>query len=233
MNVYEIAFSSYIYRHLTGFNKSFNRFMESVGNNLDLNKEKNRQALLNWLNAWGCRNFYTKCHELASSELADWYSRHGKELPQHDKNICELSANDLRNIQKIYNSLKARTASKTKNRSGSARINSFGNTSASKILFAIRPRAFIPWDIEMRKFYKKEYGITTYEEYLKKVIIELKELRKSCIKNGFRLEDLPIKLNKETSTLPKLIDEYHWVTITRKFNLPDSKMLKAWLKWNT
>jgi len=66
-----------------------------------------------------------------------------------------------------------------------------------------------------------------------KVIEEIKELEISCVKNGFRLEDIPNRLNKSYATIPKLTDEYHWITITRGCKPPDNKALKIWIKWNS
>ncbi len=85
----------------------------------------------------------------------------------------------------------------------------------------------------MRKVFKQKYGITTYKEYLVKVIEEIEELKISCQKNGFKLEDTSVKLNKSYTTIPKLVDEYHWITITRKCKPPDSEILNTWLKWNS
>ncbi len=71
MNIYEITFTSYVYSSMVDFDKTFKDFLNTTNNNPDINIEANRQALLNWLNDWGCRNFYIKYHALASKELLE------------------------------------------------------------------------------------------------------------------------------------------------------------------
>lgn len=33
------------------------------------------------------------------------------------------------------------------------------------------------------------------------------------------------------STLPKIIDEYNWVTITKEFHVPNAAELRIWSGW--
>ncbi len=232
MNIYELAFSSYIYSGLQDFDNSYMKFLACINNDPDMNIDENRQALIDWLNDWGCRNFYVKYHGLASEELHKWYQENNHHLPENTKNIWEFSKNELNEVQMIYDSLINRIASYGKTKSGKTKTNSFGHTPASKILFALRPNGFIPWDLEMRKVFKKEYNIKTYRDFLIKVAKDVEELRNSCNKNGFGLKDVPIKLKRYSATIPKLIDEYHWITITRNCKPPDNENLKEWVKWN-
>jgi len=192
-----------------------------------------RQALIEWLNAWGCRNFYKKYHELASQELLHWYMQYQSCLPQKDKNIWELTSNDLDLIEKSYDSLIIKMAHYNKRKNGETTATLFGHTPSSKILFALRPKYLIPWDGAMRKEFKQKYKITTYKQFLIKVMAEIDELKISCQKNNFRLEDIPAKLNKSYATIPKLIDEYHWITITKNCKPPDNGALETWIKWNS
>ena len=233
MNIYELAFSSYIYTRLEDFDNSYMNFLNCTNNNPDMRIEENRQALIDWLNDWGCRNFYIKYHKLASEELYKWYQEHNLYLPEHTKNIWEFDENELDRIQLIYDSLVNRTASYAKTKSGKDKTNSFGDTPSSKILFALRPNGLIPWDGEMRKVFKKNYKINSYKDFLKKVKCDVGELRISCRKNGFDINDIPSKLNRSSVTIPKLIDEYHWITITRKCKPPNIEILKVWTRWNS
>jgi len=232
MNIYELAFASYIYSSLGDFDKSYKKFNGFTHNNIDINSQTHRQALIKWLNTWGCRNFYKKYHELASQELLHWYKNYQSYLPQNDKNIWELTLNDLDLIEKCYNSLIIKIASHNKRKNGETTANQFGHTPSSKILFALRPKSLIPWDGAMRKEFKQKYKITTYKQFLIKVMAEIDELKISCQKNNFRLEGIPAKLNKSYATIPKLIDEYHWITITRNCKPPDNGALENWIKWN-
>lgn len=233
MTIYEIAFASYVYSGLGNFDKTFKEFIKHINNNPDMSIGANRQALIDWLNDWGCRNFYIKYHELASKELHEWYLKYESYLPDKTKNIWEFTLEDLNTIKILYDSLTTKVASYAEGKNGNMKTNPFGYTPSSKILFALRPKALIPWDGEMRKVFKQKYRISTYKEFLIKVIDEIKELKISCKKNGFELEDIPIKLNKSYATIPKLVDEYHWITITRRCKPPDNETLKTWLKWNS
>lgn len=232
MNIYELAFASYAYSRLEDFDKAYKKFTNST-NNIDMNLQPHRQALIRWLNDWGCRNFYKEYHNLASKELYDWYRQYHSYVPQKNLNIWELTADNLDLIEKSYNSLVKKIASYAKRKNGSTTPNSFGHTPSSKILFALRPKALIPWDGAMRKEFKQKYRIFTYKEFLIKVIDEIKELEISCRKNGFNLKEVPFKLNKNNITIPKLIDEYHWITITKRCKPPDNKTIETWIKWNS
>jgi len=233
MNIYDLAFTSYIYSSLENFDKAYKTFTDFTNNNIDINLQSYRQALMKWLNSWGCRNFYKKYHELASQELLNWYMHYQSYLPQKDKNIWELTSNDLDSIEKSYNSLIIKIASYNKRKNGETTANQFGHTPSSKILFALRPKCLIPWDGAMREEFKQKYKITTYKQFLIKAISEINELKISCQKNSFELEDIPAKLNKSYATIPKLIDEYHWITITKNCKPPINGTLETWIKWNS
>jgi len=66
---------------------------------------------------------------------------------------------------------------------------------------------------------------------LRKVILSCTELEEQCKKNNFSLEEFPKIIKRPNITIPKLIDEYHWITVTRNFKIPDSKIFKEWLNF--
>lgn len=105
--------------------------------------------------------------------------------------------------------------------------NGFSHTATSKFLHVLNPELFVIWDGPMRKHYKKHAGIPAspdgYFEYMKKMQEALLKVSKSFpAKNGscpakFISRKLGIKNPK---TLVKFLDEYNWISITRKVNLP-------------
>lgn len=103
----------------------------------------------------------------------------------------------------------------------------FGATAASKVLFAIRPKALPPWDNAIRKKYVGENG--SYTKFMKSVTEEIISL---CAENEIKIEKLPEKINLPNKIVPKLIDEYNWMTITRKLTPPDKKTLQHWAGWS-
>lgn len=107
----------------------------------------------------------------------------------------------------------------------------FGPTGTSKILFAIRPNSFIPWDELMRSHFHFDGSAEDYVKFLHQVRSNLEELDEACNKLRYGILDLPKLVNKPNSRLTKLMDEFHWVTITRKCNPPTYQELKRWIEW--
>lgn len=99
-------------------------------------------------------------------------------------------------------------------------INHAGPTGAAKTLFALRPKSLILWDIPMRKYFNNGDSGYAYIKYIKKVNEDINDLIVQCKNNNFSIEELPEKINRPHSTVPKLIDEYHWVTITKGWKVP-------------
>lgn len=230
IQLYQIALTSLIFESITDYNKSYKKLLESTAYSLDLNKDAHRSALLKWLNDWGCRNFKKDHHRFASQEILDWYNENEQLLSNFDKNIWELTNKDFEGTSIIFETLLKKTASKRK-RGNKDIIVRIGPTSVSKILFALRPKTFIPWDAEMRKNFNLKGDQKDYLKYLKISIEIANGLAEQCNKNGFKLEDFPSKISKADSTIPKLIDEYFWVTLTRGCTLPEKKELLEWLYW--
>lgn len=83
----------------------------------------------------------------------------------------------------------------------------------------------------MRLEFKYSDDALSYIKYLKKVKDIALDLDKQCKLNGFNIEDLPNKIDRQGTTIPALIDEYHWVTITNKVKIPDKDTLKRWTDW--
>ena len=83
---------------------------------------------------------------------------------------------------------------------------------------------------------REEFGLDgsnhSYGEYLRKVKNDLEEVSRGCKRNGFEFRDLPTKLGRPDSSITKLIDEYNWVTITRRCPAPSKEELRAWMDWS-
>ena len=230
MNLYEIEFISYIFNNFTDFNISYNNFVDFTKNSPDLTNPEHRKALLKWLNQWGCRQFSLDYHDKVSENLKQWYQKYIGHLPNQNKNIWKLEEADYNLIIPAYNSLTKIIASK-KLRDGRYITTTVGPTGTSKILYALRPKSLIPLDIPMRIKFKYGDDAISYITYLKLVKDIALDLDKQCRLNGFGIEDLPEKIGRQGATIPALIDEYHWVTITNKFKIPDKNTLKRWTSW--
>jgi hypothetical protein len=80
-----------------------------------------------------------------------------------------------------------------------SKIESVKYTGASKILHLFNPRLFLIWETAMRDYY--DYSDSDVDDYLKYHKLLQKKTQ-------------AIKWLAEGKTLPKAIDEYHFITIT-------------------
>jgi len=213
------------------FDSSYLNLIKSTKPKLNLQSEIHRKALLKWLNEWGCRQFSQKDHSQASKEIEDWYNEINPHLIPIDRGILSLTDDDFALIETIYSKLVGKTASERKTIKGNNSIVTIGPTGTSKILFALRPHAMIPWDEFIREKYNHDGSANSYCKYLQEVKGLLEELSNECKKFSFSIYDLPRILNRPESTLVKLIDEYHWVTISRNCHVPDDIEFGNWVAW--
>ncbi len=230
MNLFELAFTCYIYDFFTSFNQSYKSFLKFTGNNVDLYNPAHRKELICWLNKWGCRQFALDYHEFASNEIFSWYEEGYIDLIPHDKNIWELTQLELENISDIYDALAEKKAS-YKARKGKELSIKVGATGASKILFALRPGIAIPWDEAIRQGLKHTGSGESYVDYLKQAKTKIESLYSSCVINSIELSEIPKVLNREEATVAQLVGEYFWITETKKCYPPSPETLQLWAMW--
>lgn len=223
----KIAVSSLLFRSLTSYNDSFTRLNESIQGSLDLTNSKHRQHLLNWLNDWGCRNLSEEYHNIASDNIQRWYLQAGTHLFSSEKPLWILNDNDLEIASDAYGYLKDKTGA-WRMRGQSKHEVHIGPTAASKILFAMRPQALMPWDEAMRVSFNCNGNRESYLKYLKTIREITYHIGNLCRRKGFQIEELPQKLGCPNSTIITLVNEYIWITETRKVELPTSVVLEEW-----
>jgi len=231
MTLSELAFACFVYGRLTDYDNSYRLFLEVTEDSPDLSSSEHREALLVWLNQWGCRQFALKYHEQASGEILSWHNEYSPTLFPGERNLWQLTEAELASAGAAYQSLSSRIASYRKRNSGRSPVK-FGPTGAAKILFAVRPRALLPWDDSIRKGLGYDNSRASYLSFLRSAKSVLEELATSCRRNGFQLADLPRVLDRPLSSVPKLIDEYNWVTITKNYSPPDSDTFQRWATWS-
>ena len=230
MNLYELAFTCYIYNYFTSFNRTYEKFRTLVGGEVNLFDDEHRQHLIDWLNDWGCRQFSLKDHDLASKEILSWYKEVQTDLHPDDKKLWELTELELEGISGIYNSLLKRKASQGSRR-GQSFSKTVGPTGASKILFALRPESTVPWDDAIRKGLNHGCDGSAYVDYLKRSLAEIYRLAESCSNNGIELISLPGFIKRESATVAQLVGEYFWITETRKCFPPPPETIESWVGW--
>ena len=232
MRLAELAFACHVYAPMTDYDNSYYHFRRETHPQLDLKNNQHRIALIEWLNAWGCRQFALAYHDLASQEIHSWYRLFDACLFSPGKSLLDLTGSDLELVEQAYEKLVDRTASMRKRPRGGQTEVTIGPTGTAKILFAFRPDALIPWDEPIRHHFQLGDSAHAYVEYLHIVRKNLEELDQACEELGYRLSGLPELLNRSTSSLTKLIDEYFWVTISRGCATPDSADLLKWAAWS-
>jgi hypothetical protein len=230
----DLAFACYVYNFVGGIDDGgYTKFRKLTHSKPNLADGQHRKWLLEWLNDWGCRQFKIADHDSASNEVRDWYSEFGRTLPSEGKGILSLTEADLEATEKAYNGLVNRTASQRKMNNGASTPVHFGPVGTAKILFALRPDAFIPWDNYMiRSLELDGYNGCSYSQFLRKVTKWLTGLAEDCKREEFELDELPDRVRRTTSSLAKLIDEYLWVTVTYRFETPPKATLEDWFRWS-
>ena len=223
----KIAVAGLLFDSLTPYNTSLARFRKDTGDRLDLEIQRHRGALLNWLNAWGCRHLSKDQHEVASRSILDWYKRDCAGLFSDKAPLWQLADQEIDSASNAYGSLKDRMGARRSRYDNESEVH-IGPTAASKILFAIRPKALMPWDEAMRISFECDGSPESYVKYLtimRSITLRIADL---CKSKGFQIHDLPEKVGRAGSTVVELLNEYIWVTETRKLRLPSSGILTQW-----
>ena len=228
ITLYKLALASTMYDSLTPFNKSLKLLNDDTGNNIDLANPEHRHALLRWLNDWGCRHLAQDQHNVAAKSIGDWFQTKGSTLFADKKLLWELEDRELEAAARAYGTLKDMTGARRVHGGRNLEI-SIGATAASKVLFAIRPGALMPWDEAMRTAFKCNGSPESYVRYLKTIRNLALRIGDLCRNRGFQIDELPRKLGRPNSTVLALVNEYVWVTETRKVKLPSSETFAQWV----
>ncbi len=230
MVLYEIEFVSYIFNNFTDFNEHYDHFVDIADNSPDLTNPDHLKVLFKWLENWGCSIFCLNSYDELSECLAQWYKKNIDYLPGPDKQVWELDKEDYNSLFFPYNSL-AKISANKKIRGGRYVRTTIGPTGTSKIFYALRPKSLIPLDTPTRIRFRYDGSVISYTKYLELIKEIAMDLDSQCRLNGFTIKDLPSKIGRRNATIPALIDEYYWVTITNNFKIPDKNTLKKWAGW--
>ena len=223
----KLALASTMYDSVTPFNRSLARLQSDTTSSIDLANREHRLYLLKWLNDWGCRHLSVDQHDVASDSISEWYDAQGASLFMNQEPLWDLEDSALEIAAHAYGVLKDKTGA-WRIGGGRRRKVHIGPTAASKVLFAIRPKALMPWDEAMRISFDCDGSPESYFEYLREIRHLTLHIRDLCRNKGFQINDLPTRLGRRDSTVLALVNEYIWVTVTRKVKLPSSKTIGRW-----
>lgn len=195
-----------------GLDRSSEVLHERTGGRLDLADARHREALLAWLRAWGCRHLRVADTPMSSEALLAWWGAHAGRLPGRRTPLVSLSARQLDRAAAAYETLAGTIAARRAHRGGEVGV-TFGETAASKTLFALRPAAFPPWDVPMRlAFGPRTTGADGFRRYLE---LSAEALHGMSRRVGVPVAELPRLLGRPASTPARLVDEYLWVRVDR------------------
>lgn len=231
MDLYELAYAVRLYGQLTSFDRSIERLRAATVGVLDLTDAGQASACLTWLRAWGCRQFSVEHTDEAIAMLADWSRCWSDRLPSLDTEIDTLADGELETAASAFGDLAQREAGRRALRDGRTSSVTVGPTGASKVLHIVRPQALPPWDDPIRKALGFDSGSGGYLRYLRDVRTVVLSLHKQAANAGIDPADLSAAVGRPDSALPKLVDEYNWITITRGITPPSADDLRTWYRW--
>ena len=179
-----------------------------------------RYLLVQFLNDWGCR--LRNYDDATASKLKDCViAVHSDLLSFQNYSILDFDFQDRGNNQKIINLF-----NKFWTFSGGSQIASnFGSTATSKTLHIVNPNLFTMWDDGIRYQYGFIMGSgSDYLEFSK----EIRRISENLVNEsnerygtGDPALFLSQKLNINPSfSLVKFIDEFNWLTHTKKLSRP-------------
>lgn len=195
----------------TGLDASSQRLASATGGQVDLSVEAHRVAAIIWLRAWGCRHLRRADTAKTDKALRLWWLDWAGRLPGERETLTGLSDAGIALAGEAYDTLRTAPAASRSVKGIDLEV-SFGDTAAAKLMFAIRPRAFLPWDAQIRAAFGWAGGGAAYAQVLRLSAAALDGLaRRLAVPVG----DLPALLGRPASSPPKLVDEYLLIRVTR------------------
>jgi len=231
MRLHELASACYLYSARFGFDSALSDFRRATRPRLDITKPGHRKALLVWLNKWGCRHIAIEHHGTASRSVAKWALDYAPTLPGPRARLWnEPSDQALDAAAEAYDGLRSARAG-LGSRGSKAWPVRFGPTAAAKALYALRPDFFPPWDDAIRKRFDYDGSAESFRAFLVQVRTDIRALQKEAATFGIGANEIQAALGRPESSLPKLIDEFYWVTLSGEYKLPTTDELRRWARW--
>jgi len=244
VKLFDLAFACRIYQ---GDDK-YELMCEGLGSDPDLKpnpvstSKQPVDCLLQFLNDWGCRipkEHFPALKDCLLHWAAQWIiptngapvpeAPEGRvhQLPEMSRDIRSLNKSELLAIGEAYDALL---------KSGGDLH--FWDTATAKTLHAVRRNTLPMWDAQIRDWFvstRRELsaysGGQIYSEFTRFVGEQISELEQETSHIGCSLGDVPQLVGRHGASLVKLVDEYHWITITEGHVPPKREELERWLYW--
>ena len=196
----------------TGVDASSLRLASATGGQVDLGVGAHRVAAIIWLRAWGCRHLRRADTAKTDEALRVWWQEWAGRLPGVRETLTGLGNAWIESAGDAYDALRTAPAA-SRSVQGIDLDVSFGDTAAAKLMFAIRPRAFPPWDAQIRAaFGWRAGGGAAYAQMLRLSAAALDGLARRL---AVPVNHLPAVLGRPESSPPKLVDEYLLIRIMK------------------
>lgn len=175
---------------------------------LDLAIREHRTELLRWLNSWGCRIRYPRAGEtdLFDAGIRDWAARWSGVVVPAEVTLARLTDEDIALLGEYYADLANLTVGTP------GRLRSLGSTAASKTLYRLRPRTFMPWDDAIAN---SLHGARDAEAFMAHQSLGRSWARRLLDESRLDERALAASLGREGRSLAKLLDDYCYMRYTR------------------
>ena len=232
VRLYELAYACRLYADVTDYDQAVDELRAATPGGVDLEVATHRSALLKWLNAWGCRQFAIAHHPMAARALRAWGRECLALLPAPGVSILAATETDLDRVIRAYVRLRALQVAVRHGRSTDYAV-TCGPTGAAKILYALRPEALPPWDEPTRAAFRFDGTGESFRKYLVRVQATLRGVVGDAATHGLAADQIAAAIGRPGASLPKLLDEFYWVTVTRGMQPPTPDELAEWSRWAT
>ena len=177
----------------------------ATGRELDLAEPGHRDALLVWLNAWGCRIRTPRPGERTSFQdsIAAWWTEWRPRLPSRP--LHRLTDRDIARLGEAHASLAGLPATT----GGAPRT--LSSTAAAKALFALRPRTVMPWDAAIALAL---HGARDGDAFAHHQALGRDWAAALLADTGLTEPRLAAAAGRPGASLAKLLDEYCYIEIT-------------------
>jgi hypothetical protein len=197
---------------LAGADASSRKLARATRGQVDLAVEEHRIAAISWLRSWGCRHLRRADTPKTSDALRTWWEDWGAQLPGDQETLTGLGEADLVLAGRAYGALRAAPAASRTVKDRDLDV-AFGDTASAKLMFAVRPQVFPPWDEAIRLAFGRPGGAEAYVRLLQLSATALDGL---AARLAVGVSDLPEALGRPGSSPPKLVDEFLLIRIMRE-----------------
>jgi hypothetical protein len=188
--------------------RAWTRLTAATAGHVDPRRRDHRRALLVWLNAWGCRLRYPRAGEPDPFDrgLARWWRRWGAALVGPDVRLARLTDEQIGYAGECYADLAVLPIAVAPG------ARSLGPTAASKLLYALRPGALMPWDAAIAEHLHGARDAAAYTRHLR---LGRAWAQRILAEAGEDEAGLAEALGQPGRPLAKMLDEYCYLAITR------------------